>query len=110
MCFSRIGFPELRCRTEAAAPVAAGVDGGAPAPAPESHKPRRRTEQMVEITNDEGLTEFVKGSLYTLLAIASLDGTQFYKVANDNGEERYIRASRAELVDVYDEPPKAVAE
>lgn len=104
------GFPEILCKTDAA-PVATSVAPVAPVatstPAPEIRKPTRKTERMVEITNCEGLTEFVKGSLYRLLANANMDGLNFYKVANDAGEERFIRANRGRLVEVFAEPPKA---
>ena len=98
------GFPEICCKTDAAAPVATVATSVA---APETRQPTRKTEQMVEITNGEGLTEFVKGSLYRLLSNANMGGLTFYKVANDAGEERFICANRGRLVEVFAEPPKA---
>ena len=109
---SETGYMELKYKAgaPAATPAARIADTViASAPVAEPAKPKRRTMRMVEIINGEGLTEFVKGSLYALLSNANMGGTPFYKVANDNGEERYIRCDRARQVEVFAEPPEAAA-
>ena len=68
---------------------------------------KRKTVSVVLVTDDEGLTEFVKGEFYPVMdGTETFNGTMYYPVRNANGEKRYLSVHRAKVVEIFAEPPK----
>lgn len=69
----------------------------------------RAKEKRAIMKDASGLTEFVNGNFYKVVGDAikeSRYSSRFWKLLNDNGEERIVDASRVFVLDVYTEPPE----